>query len=76
MQDFAVFFRYEEDGFTSEVVEDSFDWTKGRHLPRIGEDIYLGGCGKRYWWYTVKAVRWFDSQSVTLVLHKRRDMAP
>jgi hypothetical protein len=75
MLNFAVFFRCEEEGFSSEVVEDSSDWESSKHLPRIGEDVYLGRPGRGFWWYTVKAVRWFDSHSVTLVVHNRRDMA-
>jgi hypothetical protein len=73
MLDFAVFFRYEDEGFTSEVIEDSSDWVQARHLPRIGEDLYLGKPGAGFYWYTVKAVRWFDAHSVTMVVHKRRD---
>lgn len=73
MTGFAVFFREEQDGFIPVIVQDGSPWENAQHIPRIGDDIYLGGLGKRYWWYTVKAVRWFDSQSATVVVHNRRE---
>lgn len=73
MLDFAAFFRYEEEGHLSEIVEDSSDWKNALHIPRIDEDVYLGSPGKGFKWYTVKAVRWFDSHSITIVVHNKRD---
>lgn len=73
MTDFVVLFQEEQAGFIAEQIEDSSSWDNAQHIPRISDDIYLGGRGKGYWWYTVKAVRWFDSLSVTVVVHNKRD---
>lgn len=67
-----VSFRYSDNGQPSERIHDGSTWNEATHIPRVGEAIYLGSMGK-YYWYTVKAVRWFDAKAVIVVIHNRRE---
>lgn len=70
---FNVHFRYVSDGEPYEIVKDGSDWNSARHVPRVGEDIYLGDHGV-YYWYTVKGIQWFDSKAVNVIIHDKREM--
>lgn len=68
-----VHFKYVADNEPSQNIEDGSDWNNARHIPRVGEDIYLGDEGK-YFWYTIKGLQWFASNAVNIIIHDKRDM--